>query len=110
MPAVVEPGQDKAKARRKNIQFSIRTDSDTKIRVERAAGIAHMTLTEFVETAVRERADEVLTRHDHILLSDRDFLLFEELMKRAVEPNDLVRSEAAEFNKGRFDAQGRYHW
>jgi len=69
-----------------------------------------VTLTEFVETAVRERADEVLAQHDQILLSDRDFLLFEELMTRPVEPNDLVRAEVAKFNKGHFDAQGRYHW
>lgn len=110
MAAATEPSESTAKARRKDIQFSIRTDRDTKARVERAAGVAQMTLTEFVEAAVRERADEVLARHDQILLSDRDFFLFEELMARPVEPNDLVRAEVAEFNKGRFDAQGRYHW
>jgi len=97
------------KARRKNIQFSIRTDGDTKARVERAAGVTHMTLTEFVEAAVRERANEVLSRHDQILLTERDFQLSEDLMMRKVEPNALVRSEAAEFNEGWFDAQGRYH-
>lgn len=110
MAAVVEPEETSVNARRKNIQFSIRTDSDTKARVERAAGVAHMTLTEFMEAAVRERADEVLSRHDQILLTDRDFQFFEELMTQAVEPNALVRSEVAEFNEGRFDAQGRYHW
>ena len=105
-------GQSKAaaKLRTKDIQFSIRTDRDTKARAARAAGVAQMTLTEFVEAAVRERADEVLARHDQVLLSDRDFLLFEELMKRAVEPNDLVGGEVADFNKGRFDSEGRYHW
>ncbi len=110
MAASTERSKAAAKPRRKDIQFSIRTDSDTKARAARAAEAARMTLTEFVEAAVRERADEVLARHDQILLSDRDFLLFEELMTRAVEPNDLVRAEAAEFNQGRFDAQGRYHW
>ncbi len=99
----------KVTARRKDIQFSIRTDSDTKALAARAAGIARMTLTEFVEAAVRERADEILARHAQVLLSDRDFLLFEELMKRTVEPNDLVCAEVAEFNQGRFDEQGRYH-
>lgn len=110
MAATMEPGEASAKARRKNIQFSLRTDSDTKARAERAAGVAHMSLTEFVEAAVRERADEILARHDQILLTDRDFLLFEELMARPVEPNDLVRAEVTQFNKGHFDAQGRYHW
>lgn len=109
MAANTEAGRAAARSRRKDIQFSIRTDSDTKARAVRAAEAARMTLTEFVETAVRERADEVLARHDQILLTDRDFLLFEELMIRAVEPNDLVRAEAAEFNQGRFDALGRYH-
>ncbi len=48
-------------------------------------------------------------RHDEIVLTDRDFLLFEELMTRVVEPNALVRAEVEEFNRGRFDEQGRYH-
>ncbi len=55
-------------------------------------------------------AAETLIRHDPIVLTDREFLLFEDLMTRAVEPNVLVRTEAADFNKGRFDVQGRYHW
>lgn len=110
MKASTEDNQAAKKLRRKNIQFSIRTDSDTKTRAARAAEAARMTLTEFVETAVRERADEVLAQHEQILLSDRDFLLFEVLMTRQVEPNDLVRTEVAEFNQGRFDAEGRYHW
>ena len=94
----------------KDIQFSIRINSDTKARAQRAAGVKRMPLTEFVETAVRERADEVLAQHEQILLSDRDFLLFEALMTRETEPNDLVQAEVAEFNQGRFDGQGRYHW
>lgn len=110
MAAVIEPGADGAGTRRKTFQFSIRTDRETKSRVERAAQAAHMTLTQFVENAVRGLADEVLAQHEQILLSDRDFALFEELMTRPVEPNALVRAEAAAFNEGRFDAQGRYHW
>lgn len=107
MAAVAESGT--AKARRKSVRFSIRTDSETKARVERAAGVAHMALTDFVEEAVRGLADEVLARHEQLHLSDRDVVLFEELMTRPVEPNALVRSEVAAFNEGRFDAQGRHH-
>ena len=84
MEASVRRDEAKAKVRRKSIQFNIRTDTETKARVERAAGVEHMTLTEFVEAAVRDRADEVLSRHDQILLTDRDFQLFEELMTRKV--------------------------
>lgn len=108
MAEVAEPKV--IKTRRKSVQFSIRTDKDTKARVERAAGVAQMTLTDFVEEAVRGRAEEVLAQHEQILLSDQDFALFEELMTRSIEPNALVRSEITEFNKGHFDAQGRYHW
>ncbi len=110
MAASTKNNQNAAKSGRKDIQFSIRTDSETKARAARAAEVAQVTLTEFVEAAVRERADEILAQHDQILLSDRDFLLFEELMKRTIEPNDLVRAEVAEFDQGRFDAQGHYHW
>lgn len=108
MAEVAEPKA--VEARRRSVQFSIRTDRDTKARVERAAGVAHMTLTDFVEEAVRGLAEEVLARHEQILLSDRDFAFFEELMTRPVETNALVRSEVTEFNEGRFDAQGRYRW
>lgn len=110
METAAESGEAMAKSRRKDRQFSIRTDRDTKARIERAAGVAHMTLREFVEEAVRGLADEVLARHDQILLTDRDFALFEELMTRPIEPNELARGETAAFNEGRFDAQGRYHW
>lgn len=54
--------------------------------------------------------DNAHTQQEPILLTDRDFLLFGELMSRAVEPNALVLSEIAEFNKGSFDEQRRYHW
>ncbi len=69
-----------------------------------------MKLTEPVELAARGLADEPLSPHEQVLLTDRDFQLFEELMTRATEPNALVRSEVEGFNKGHFDAQGRYHW
>jgi uncharacterized protein (DUF1778 family) len=110
MTVMTDSEKPKSKVRRKSIQFSIRTDNATKARVEQAAGVAQMTVTEFVEQAVRGLADEVLARHEQILLTDRDFQLFEALMTHAVEPNTLVRSEVAAFREGRFDAEGRYHW
>lgn len=59
---------------------------------------------------MRGLADQVLPWYAHILLTDRGFHFFKELMTRVVEPNDLVRSEVEAFNRGYFDAQGRYHW
>jgi hypothetical protein len=67
-----------------------------------------MAETMFAEIA--EQHDEVLAPQGPILLSDRDFLFFEALLTRQVQPNALVCSEVAEFNQGCFDAQGRYCW
>lgn len=69
-----------------------------------------MTPDDLMKRTFGPLADLAPLEHDPILLTDRDFQLFEELMARAVEPNDLVRSEAEDFNRVHFDEQGRCHW
>ncbi len=95
--------------KRKDVQFNFRTALENKEKVERAARIAKQTLTEFAETAVIERAESTLARHESILLSDQDFDRFVELMSAETAPTKKARREAKEFSQGRMEG-GRYHW
>ena len=92
-----------------SIQFNIRMAVENKIKVERAARAANQSLTEFAEAAVVQRAEEVLERQERILLSERDFERFVQLMASEAEPTETALREAAEFNQGKMDGS-RYCW
>ena len=95
--------------KRKDVQFNFRMAQENKEVIERAARLSKQTLTEFAETAVIERAESTLARHESILLSDRDFERFVELMTADTAPTETARQEAEEFSRGRMEG-GRYHW
>ena len=101
-------GRAKSRGRR-DVQFNIRMAFENKERVERAAKVTKQSLTEFAEAAVLERAEEVLERHERILLSDRDFDAFSRMMNAGTKPTRTALREAAEFSQGRMKG-GRYHW
>ena len=99
----------KTKRARKDVQFNIRMAVENKERVERAAKVTKQSLTEFAEAAVLERAEDVLRRHEYILLSDRDFDLFVKLMNSDKKPTKTAQREAAAFRRGRMEGS-RYYW
>ena len=100
----------RTKARpRKDVQFNIRMAFENKERIERAAKVTKQSLTEFAEAAVLERAEQVLDRHERILLSDRDFDAFVRMMNAGAKPSKTALREAAEFSQGRMEG-ARYHW
>ena len=90
-------------------QFNIRMAVENKMKVERAARVANQSLTEFAEAAVVQRAEEVLERQERLLLSDRDFERFVQLMTSEAGPTETALREAAEFNQGKVDSS-RYRW
>jgi uncharacterized protein (DUF1778 family) len=92
-----------------NTQFNIRMAVENKLKVERAARAANQSLTEFAEAAVVQRAEEVLERQERILLSDRDFERFVQLMTAEAAPTETALREAAEFNQGKMDGS-HYQW
>jgi len=94
---------------RRDVQFNIRVEVETKEQIERAAKVARQTLTEFTKAAVIERAEEVLARHDQIVLSDRDYELFTKIMTEEHEPTELALRGAAEFMSGTMEGS-RYRW
>lgn len=45
-------------------RLEVRVDPDSKARLERAAELVHVPMSEFVRTAAEERADQVLRQHE----------------------------------------------
>lgn len=90
-------------------QFNIRMAIENKTKVERAARAANQSLTEFAEAAVVQRAEEVLARQERILLSDRDFERFAQLMTADTEPTETALQEATAFKQGH-NEEPRYRW
>ena len=94
---------------RKSTQFNIRMSVENKEKVERAARAVNQSLTAFAEAAIVQRADDILERQERILLSDRDFERFVQIMSADAEPTETARREASEFRRGQWDG-GRYRW
>ena len=91
------------------VQFNVRLDASTIARIEAAARATKQSATQFAETALAEKADEVLARHEQIILSDRDYELFVEIMTSDAQPPELAKQEAAEFKNGKMEG-ARYRW
>ena len=94
---------------RNDVQFNIRVPAETKEQIERAAKVARQSLTEFTKSAIVDRAEAVLSRHEQIILSDRDYELFMQIMTADTEPTALAMREAAEFKAGQMEGT-RYRW
>ena len=82
-----QEGGDKtsaAKAKKMRTQnkdkMSFRLDPEIKARVAHAAAINGQELTDFVVLTLRERADEILARHDSLFMSSKDYELFLNLL------------------------------
>lgn len=69
-----------------NPRLAFRMKPELKARIEEAAALSGLTLTDFVRATLAERADEVVARHRRITLSDRDRDRFLEALDRPGHP------------------------
>lgn len=88
-----------AKSRNKNQQnpsrMNFRLASEVKARVARAAALAGQDLTEFAVTALSEKADETIEKHESVFLSRSDFNYFLSVLDGKADPEPSERSLAA---------------
>ena len=82
-------------------RLSCRIHAHIKERAERAAQALGQNITTFTETALAEKADAVLQREEEILLSERDFTLFMQLIQNAPAPTDALRRAAQDYKRFR---------
>ncbi len=82
-------------------RMHFRLDPDIKARVARAASIAGQGLTDFAISALRERADEILERHDTVSLDDEAYSFFLAALEHRRKASPTSRAAAARYRRGR---------
>lgn len=78
-----------------------RLASEIKERVIRAAAITGQGLTDFAVSALSERADQILERHEGILLNRKDYSFFLTSLDRAKAPSRTSKAAAARYRRGK---------
>lgn len=81
-------------------RMHFRLAPDIKARVARAASITGQGLTDFAISALSERADEILERHDTVSLDAESYRFFLESLDRRRKPSRASRAAAARYRRG----------
>lgn len=92
--------QKKVMTRNKD-RMNFRLDPEIKERVARAAAITGQELTDFAVSALSERADEVLARHESLLLTSEDYEFFLGALNEDRETSERSRMAAERYRRGR---------
>jgi uncharacterized protein (DUF1778 family) len=82
-------------------RMHFRLSPDIKARVARAAAITGQGLTDFAVSALSERANEILERHDTVTLDAEDYSFFLKSLDRTRKPSKSSRAAAARYRRGR---------
>jgi len=80
-----------AERRSRAARLGFRVDAETKRLVERAAALERRSLTDFCLTALTEATRATITRHQSLVLSDRDRAAFFDALVHAPRPNARLR-------------------
>jgi uncharacterized protein (DUF1778 family) len=81
-------------------RMHFRLAPEIKERVTRAAAITGQGLTDFAIAALSERADEVLERHESVLLNRKDYHFFLTSLDNVHKPSRRSRTAAARYRRG----------
>ena len=77
--------------RRREMRLGFRVHSGTKVLVERAAALERRSLTDFCLMVLTEAAQQTITRHESLNLSERDRKVFFEALVRPPKANARLR-------------------
>lgn len=80
-------------------RLNFRLPSEIKKRVENAALVSGITVTDFAISALANSADEVLQKHQNRRLSNRDRDIFLAMLANPPEPNAALRKAAQRYKK-----------
>lgn len=82
----------------KNARFDTRLPEEQKVFFERAARLGgYRNLTDFVVTAVQEKANEIIAERERIIASQKDSELFFNAVLNPKAPNQELSKAADEF-------------
>lgn len=100
----------KNKNAREQSRLNFRLAPEIKARVARAATIVGQDLTEFAVSTLSQKADEVLEKHDNVLLGSKDYQFFLDALSAAEtdEPSKKSQKAADDYRRGTRKG-ARYH-
>jgi len=89
----------------KESRMNFRLATDIKERIARAAALTGQDLTEFAVSALSEKADVIIERHDQMLLGSKDYNFFldalaETTVSEPSEPSERSRAVAERYRQG----------
>lgn len=87
------------KSRKSNERLDVRLRSDNKALIEEAATLSGKTISEYVVSTLVQQSTEVLQRHRHIRLSDRDRDQFLAVLDATDEPNTSLSQAARKYKR-----------
>jgi uncharacterized protein (DUF1778 family) len=82
-------------------RMHFRLDPEIKDRVARAAAITGQALTDFAVSTLTEKADEIIERHDTMLLNSEEYSFFLKTLDSEREPSARSRAAAERYKQGR---------
>ena len=91
----------KKKAAEHQERMNFRLNKEIKDRVVQAATITGQALTDFAVSAISERADEILARHNKIMLDKEEYNFFLQVLSEDREQSERSRAAAARYRQGR---------
>ena len=80
-------------------RLNFRLPVELKEKIERAAVVSGVTVTDFAISALVNSADNVLEKHQNRVLSDRDRDIFLALIENPPEPNEALKKAVQEYKK-----------
>lgn len=79
----------------------MRLAPEVKKRIERAAALTGRDLTEFAVAALNEKAEEVIDRYEHIVLTDDEYRFFlDSLSESPQKPSKRAAAAARLYKQG----------
>ena len=84
----------------KSTRFDTRLPKEQKIYFEKAAQLGgYRNLTEFILSAVSEKAKEIISERERIIASQRDSEIFFNAVLQQTRPNDKLLEAVHEYNQ-----------
>ncbi|HXH69137.1 MAG TPA: DUF1778 domain-containing protein [Pyrinomonadaceae bacterium] len=80
-------------------RLNFRLPPEAKEKIERAAVVSGLTITDFAIHALVNSADEVLERHHMTVLSDRDRDIFLQMLDNPPPPNEALKKAAKRYKQ-----------
>lgn len=94
MPTIV-----RKKSRKSSARLDVRLRPDKKALIEEAATLSGKTVSEYVVSTLLQQSAEILERHRHIRLSDRDRDQFLALLDASDEPSAALTGAVRKYTQ-----------